>query len=201
MPRSIIVSYHGHDSEFGFKKLNRGKLYGRRLRIVLDPAGEPCERAELTDDGSTLLRVGMTAQGYFDPDQRWIPSRDLVGLDEDGNPVEAIPSTLGRSQTLEGPIAPEEVLDVQVKSVYLLDPVELTDDLREALDSGQLFRFPFNYRTDYHADVGILLANEDGAFALVGNPVESEWCQLAQAGPQDFSDEDDIDADLDFEMF
>ena len=56
---------YGQTSQFDFQKVDRSKLYGKRQRVALDPNGQPCHRGELMADGSTLLRRGMSAQGYF----------------------------------------------------------------------------------------------------------------------------------------
>ena len=85
MAKPIIVSFGGVQSNFDHEKLDRAKLYGRRQRQVLDPEGQRCEKAELTRDGTLLVRSGMTAQGYFDEAGTWIPNGKLVGLDADGS--------------------------------------------------------------------------------------------------------------------
>ena len=70
-----------------------------------------------------------------------------------------------------------------------------------ALDGGKIFRFSFNYRADYRAEVGVLLKNKAGIFALIGVPTESDWCELDQPQPViSFEEEEDSD-DLDFDMF
>ena len=73
--RQIVLSFKGAESAFGFSKLDRSKLYGRRMRQLLDSDGHACSRAALTADGSTLITAGMTAQGYFDDEGRMISTR------------------------------------------------------------------------------------------------------------------------------
>jgi hypothetical protein len=197
MAKPIVLRYKGQEASFDHKKIDRSKLYGRKKRIPLDPEGNPCRRAELTDDGSILLVSGMTAQGYFGEDDRWIPSKELIGITEDGTSLEVVKSTLGVAQELE-PATPEDLLDLEVLSVYQLDPVELPGDLKTELDEGHLFRFPFNYRDDFHAETGILVANQAGLFAVIGNPVPPEWLELETLAPVEDADDSD---DLDFEMF
>lgn len=201
MAKSIVVSLGGVESSFGLEKLDRTKLYGRRERRPLDPEGRRCERAEITRDGSLLVRSGMTAQGYFDEGGAWIPNRDLVGLDRDGNVLPQVPSTLGVVQALEGPIAPEEVLDLAVRTVYVLEPDGLDPALEQQLRAGAAFRFAFNYRADYQAETAVLVANDSGVFALVGRPITPPWASLElPVAPPSF-DTDDDDDELDFEMF
>ena len=166
MAKPIVVSHQGMVSSFQLSKLERQKLYGARRRIPVDGAGEPCSRAALTDDGAVLITAGMTAQGWFDPDGRQVESREIAARDSEGNPLEPVPSTLGEVQQLEGPVPATEVLDLAITAVYGLMPESQAASLQE----GSIWRFSFNYRPDYRAETGYLLANDEGVFALVGVP-------------------------------
>ncbi|MEM6795961.1 MAG: hypothetical protein AAF725_18445 [Acidobacteriota bacterium] len=200
MARSIVALLGEARSSFAFSKVDRSKLYGRRRRIALDPSGSRCERAALTDDGSTILRQGMLAQGYFDDRDRWVPHKELVGLDPDGELLEQRGSTLGEAVELEGPVPASELLTVRVQSVYALESEEIAPDLEARLIAGEIFRLPFVYRTSWEASWAWLLASMDGEFfALVGKAVEPEWC--APHRLPDVQDDDDLDDELDFEMF
>lgn len=199
--KSIVVTFAGTESTFAIEKLDRAKLYGRRERRSLDPEGRRCERAELTRDGALLVRSGMTAQGYFDAGGTWIPNRDLVGLDRDGQPLPQVPSTLGVAQPL-AEASPEDVLDLAVRTVYVLGPEQLDDALADKLRAGAAFRFTFNYRADYQAETAVLVGNESGFFALVGRTAEPSWSTLETVARESFDDrDDDANEELDFEMF
>jgi hypothetical protein len=197
--KPIVVSHEGKTSTFAFSKLDRKKLYAWRRRVVLDRDAQPCIRAELTRDGSMLIRANMTAQGYFTEEGRWVPNADLVGLDEEGQPTDKKPSTLGETQMLEGPVPPEDLLDLAVQAVYVLDSTELDSTLEKAVKSGAIYRFPFNYRTDYHASTAYLVANEEGWFAVVGDATYPTFCGLEEPAVESFETEEGLD--LDFEMF
>lgn len=201
MAKPIILKHAGAVSTFDHSKVDRKKVYGKKVRMSLDPTGEVCASADLPDDGWMLVRRGMAAQGYFDEAGKYLSSRDLKGLDADGSALAPVPSTLGVEQPLEGPIGSEVLLDLKVSSIYALTPLEVSDALSSALDGGKLFRFSFNYRTDYQAEVGVLLKNKVGVFALVGLPVESDWCELDQPQPVIRFDEEEDSDDLDFDMF
>lgn len=200
MARVISVSLDGVESSFGFKAVDRSALYGKRRRVALDRSGEPCSRASLLQDGSMLLRSGMTGQGYFLSDGTFLKQSDLEGFDAEGRPLEKVPSTLGVPQPLEGPLDPSAVLDLRVETVYALDADTVSDDLLARLDAGGVYRFSFNFRDDYRAETAILLANDSGVFALIGIPVAYEWSELRAVAELPAVD-DDIDDDLDFEMF
>jgi len=202
MAKPIIVSLGGVESRFDHEKLDRTKLYGKRQRQVLDPGGARCEKAELTRDGTLLVRTGMTAQGYFDEGGSWIPNSKLVGLGPDGKPLPMIGSTLGEPQKLTGPVDPVEVLDLAVRSVYALNPEGLDPKLEAELKAGKVYKFTLCYRGGYQSETAFLVGNSTGFFALVGSPSETAWLELASvatdAGDAGESDDDD---ELDFEMF
>ena len=119
----------------------------------MDPKGHECQRASLMDDGSLILRSGMTAQGYFTEKDKWVPSKDLIGLDLDGKPIQITPSTLGVATQMEEQVELESLMDLCVDSIYLLEPIDLAEKTESFLESGGVFRFSFNstlLNTDSH---------------------------------------------------
>jgi len=197
MPKGIVVTHNSKVSSFQIEKVERAKIYGVRRRLAVDQKGRTCARAALTDDGQVLLRAGMTAQGWFDTDGRQVDQKDIAAEDENGKPLELIPSTLGVEQRLEGPIAATAVLDLSLTAVYRIAPEQLDESLSKSLADGQFWRFPFNYRPDYRSETGYLVQNADGIFALVGVPAPAEF--LEPQAPPPLGDDDDAN-DLDFEM-
>lgn len=149
-----------------------------------------------------LLRSGMTGQGYFLPDGTYLKQAELEGFAPDGTPVVKVPSTVGVAQPLEGPVSPSEVLDLKVETIYALEPDEVDDGLLTELNAGNVYRFAFNFRDDYRAETGMLLANDSGVFALIGVPVTHEWSSLAVLvdlpAADDTGGDDDDDLDFDF---
>ena len=200
MARNIVVALDGEESSFDFKPVDRAALYGKRRRVALDRDGELCSRASLTEDGSILIKSGMTAQGYFDEAGQTYKLADLVAYGSDGKELPKVASTLGVSQQLRGPISPTELLDTRIGSVYTLSPEALAPALEAKLVGGAIFAFPFNYRDDFGAENAFLLANDNGFFALIGVPLQHEWVSLEELAELPASD-DDSDDELDFEMF
>jgi hypothetical protein len=200
MARNLVLVLDGEQSEFGIKALNREDIYGKRKRVALDADGELCSKASLLDDGSLLLKSGMTAQGYFTADGKSYKQAELVAFDTSGKALEKVPSTLGVAQNLSGPLPAETVLDLRVDSIYQLESEQLGEKLAKSLAAGELYGFSFNYRDDYSAESGVLLSNENGFFALIGKPVEWEWSSLTTVADLPASDVD-ADEELDFEMF
>lgn len=64
----------------------------------------------------------MTAQGYFDAEGRQVESAALGAVDAARQPLSLVPSTLGVPQSVEGPVAPKDALDLALSSVYRLAP-------------------------------------------------------------------------------
>ena len=201
MAKPIILSYGNEESHFNHLKIDRSKLYGKKRRLALDQEGNECQRASLMDDGSLILKSGMTAQGYFTTNDKWVPNKDLIGLDLDGKTLDLKPSTLGVATEMELQEQLEDLADLSVGSIYSLEPIELADETKSLLDSGCVFRFPFNYRADYNEETGYLLKNREGYFALIGTPGTSEWAELEQIAMEDFDETLIEEEDIDFEMF
>ena len=199
MARTIAVALAGKESSFAFKAVERSALYGKRRRVALDANGQPCGRASLLEDGSLILKSGMTGQGYFLDDGSFMKQTDLEGFDASGTPLAKVPSTLGVAQELVGPVDPSVVLDLRVATIYALEPESIDTALKEQLDAGNIYQFAFNFREDYQAETGILLGNENGMFALIGEPVSYQWSALNIVSELPSVDED-TDDDLDFEM-
>jgi hypothetical protein len=199
MAKPIIVTFAGSESLFAISKVERSKLYPTRKRIPMDAQGQPCTRASMTADGTNVLKSGMTAQGYFTPGGRWVPKEELVGINADGSLAELKPSTLGVAQILEGPVSASDLLDLGVVGAYALEPEAANEALLASLQKGDLYRFPFNYGADYNCETAYLLANDEGIFALVGNPATPGWIEEATVFVAE-PEEDTYADELDFEM-
>jgi hypothetical protein len=176
-----VVTFGTEDSSFSFSKVERKKLYVTRRRMALDAEGQTCGRAALTRDGRFLIRPGMTGQGYFTSAGYQVASKELVGLDDEGQALPKLKSTLGAAVALEA------------------DGVDAALDA--ALDAGEVFRFPFRYRDGFDSDIGLLVRNDEGTFALIGRPAPPAWAEPAVMAAPVEDDEDDFDDDLDFDMF
>jgi len=203
MGRGIVVNLNGESSEFEFAKVERDKLYGRKVRLVVDEQGRPCKPALLTRDGSAVAPPGCVAHLYVDDRFEAIERDQLKAVDDQGNPLPLVKSTLGVEQALKGPVDPSRVLDCQVMSVYSLMPTKLGEALKAGLDGGGIYEAPFNYRDDYAAELCFLIKNESGYFALVASPLEYELLarELVAQAPAATGDEDEGGEDeLDFSM-
>jgi hypothetical protein len=199
MAKSIIVAYAGGESSFAISKVDRTKLYPTRKRVPLDAQGQPCTRASMTSDGANVLKSGMTAQGYFTTAGRWVPKEELVGINPDGSLTDLKASTLGVSQMLKGPVSERELLDLEVASIYLLEPETVAETLLASLQQGDLYQFAFNYGTGYSCEIACLLANDEGIFAVVGSQATPAWIEEPTVFVTE-TEEDSSADEFDFEM-
>jgi len=200
LARGIIVNLGGEISEFEIGKVDREKLYGRKVRMVVDDAGGRCEPALLSRDGSCLMPPGSVALLYVDDAFDAVERGELKAVDLEGKPVAPVPSTLGAEQPLTGPVDAARVLDHVTTAVYQLSPTTLGDGLRQRLDAGEIFETTFNYREDFDASPLFLLKNEGGFFALVSAPTHFEFLTKDAAPPPPVAEEASDDEDLDFSM-
>lgn len=199
MARGIVLSLAGEESSFGFSKVEREKLYGKKDRVVVDENGLPCSSAYLTADGIALVPQGGAAYVYVDDRFDTVERSEMKGVDDQGQPLPLVPSTLGVVQPLTGPVPPERLLDHTTTVVYELSAETFGDTLRAALADGKLFETRFNYREDYADAPAFLLQNDSGTFLLVGQPTLFDFVRREALPAADTSDEDEAE-ELDFSM-
>jgi len=200
MAKPLIIQKDNQTTLFDVSLLDRRKLYGSRKRVALDAQGRVCSRASLTGDGALVLASGNTGQGYFTETGAWVERRQMVPINDQGQVTELHPSTLGVPQKVEGPVEALDILKLDVQSIYSLTMLDDELGLKPRLDAGEIFRCPFNYSSGVEVETAFLVANPSGYFAIVGHPVEAEWCAQDQAlmPPADAAFQED---DLDFDMF
>ena len=199
MAKSIILNKNDSTSIFQLKKIERKKLYGYKKRLAVDENNNECKRGSLTEDGQILIKSGMTSQGWFIDGGKQIESDEIGAIDENNNELELIPSTLGINQDLEGPIDPKDLLDLSITNVYSIIPDQISDDLKSSLEKGEIWKFNFNFRSDYRMETAYILKNESGYFAIVGIPFNIKMLIPNEAPPED--EDEDMNDEIDFEMF
>lgn len=200
MAKTINISYKGETAVFGYKPIDRGVLYGKRRRVPFDVEGNECVKASLLEDGSLLIKSGMTAQGYFTPDKVWVPQGDLEAINPDGSTPELFPATVGE-EVAATELSPIDALNIRFGTTYAMEAETLSEGIKKELDSGVILTFPFNPRADYEVETGILVGNDNGYFALIGQMAEYEFVGLASVVSVTEEANSDTSDDLDFEMF
>jgi len=199
MAKTINVVLDGESAVFTYKPIDRGALYGKRRRVPFDANGNECTKASLLNDGSIIIKSGMTAQGYFKPDGVWVAQSDLEAVNSDGSTPEIFPSTVGVETPLEK-IDARVALDLTFENTYMLDPETFPEKLKKSLDAGDIYKFPFNVKDDYNVETAILVGNDNGYFVLIGDFLTYEYAALASVAPIEDEASESAD-DLDFEMF
>lgn len=202
MARAIVLQLDGEESAFGFLKVEREKLYGRKQRVVVDEQGRTCQAAWLTADGSALVPNGGTAHVWADAQWNAAEQDQRVAVGESGDALETRPSTLGVPQEARV-VDARRLLDHVVTTVYQLSPETIGPRLEAALATGAILELPFRYRDGYDEDAMFVLKNDEGVFALVAREagfafLERQQLPLALDGGA--SESDELSDDLDFSM-
>ncbi len=198
--KTINIKYQGESAVFAYRPIDRGALYGKRRRVAFDEKGNECTKASLLLDGSLLIKSGMTAQGYFTPDRVWVPQGELEAINADGTEPQLFPATVGEEVEAKE-IDPRDALEMRFTTTYSLEAEALPAGVKKALDAGTILTFPFNPKADYHVETGILVGNDNGYFALIGEKVEYEFVELTSVLSVSEENSSEDSDDLDFEMF
>lgn len=200
MAKSIALRLGAEASSFGFARLDRDKLYGRKERQIVDQDGRRCASAYLSSDGAALVPSGGLAMLYVDEGFATIERSTLRAVDDQGADVPLVPSTLGVEQELEGPVAPQRLLDHAIHTVYQLQAEALGPQLDADLTAGKIYCAPFNFRDDYQRQMLFLVRNDTGIFALIGSPRGFAFVTREVATTTPADETDDLADDLDFTM-
>lgn len=198
MAREIQLLLDNNLSSFAFKKVSRNDLYGFKKRIPLGSDGQPCVRAQIDEDTGQLIPSGGLEGVYINQNFSNVEKNDLVAKDPNNQTLKKFDSTLGTPQKIE-PISVEDLLSLEVTSVYALTPSSVDSKLETALSQNQCFQFPFNYYSDYNLETGVLIKSGENIFALIGNLCPSEWVE--ENTQPSIIEEIQEEEELDFQMF
>ena len=198
MAREIQLLLDNNLSSFAFKKVSRNDLYGFKKRIPLGNDGQPCVRAQIDEDTGQLIPSGGLEGVYINQNFSNVEKNDLVAKDPNNQTLKKFDSTLGSPQKIE-PISIEDLLSLEVTSVYALTPSSVESKLETALSQNQCFQFPFNYYSDYNLETGVLIKSGENIFALIGNLCPSEWVE--ENTQPSIIEEIQEEEELDFQMF
>lgn len=196
--RALVLRLGDEESRFGITKVDREKLYGKKERVIVDELNRPCQPAWLTADGSALVPTGGTAHVWMD--ERWnaFETEQRRAVDETGQPVAEIASTLDVPQVAVE-VTAERMLEHVTQTVYELDPEALGPSLKAALEAGSIFECPFSYRGGHEAGRAFVLQNDAGLFALLGKPTGFQMLSR-EVLPENPAEDDELEGDLDFSM-
>jgi len=198
MAREIQLLLDNNLSSFAFKKVSRNDLYGFKKRIPLGSDGQPCARAQIDEDTGQLIPSGGLESVYINQNFSNVEKNDLVAKDSNNQILKKFDSTLGAPQKIE-PMSVDDLLSLEVTSVYALTPSSLDSKLETALSQNQCFQFPFNYYADYNLETGVLIKSGENIFALIGNLCPSDWVE--ENTQPSIIEEIQEEEELDFQMF
>lgn len=203
MARALVFQLDGHDFSLSPEKIDRTKLYGSIEVEALDSKERKCQLATLADDGRTIVGSGGSAFATLSPDGLWLEKSQLKPVNPDGVPITPVPSSYAAPVALTKKATIEEYLSHNIKGVYVLRSDGDFAPLVEELKKGTIYSFPYSFRGGLEADVGFLLAGQDGSpFMAVGQPMRVHFVGLEQAAvltEEEASSESEDDA-VDFDM-
>jgi hypothetical protein len=157
-------------------KVERKKLYGWQEKIAFDENGKLCQTAYADNSGAFILPAGGVGQGIFTEEGAWVERSSLAAFNADGSPAELKPSSYGGVINLDTAVPPETFLNYTVTAVYFLGAdVGLVSAVGE-----HIFTFQYCYRDSYETQTAFVLANDTGAFMLVGYDAGFELLEMKQ---------------------
>ena len=123
-----------------------------------------------------------------------LKKNDLVARNSSNQTLKKFDSTLGTPQKIE-PISIDDLLSLEVTSVYALTPSSIDAKLETSLAQNQFFKFSFNYYADYNLETGVLIKSGENIFALIGNHCPTEWVEenTQPSIIEDILDEEELD--------
>ncbi|HMJ09313.1 MAG TPA: hypothetical protein VK468_09935, partial [Pyrinomonadaceae bacterium] len=196
MARELVLSLDGQEFPVNLVKIDREKLYGAIEIEAFDEKGKAATIKVLAPDGKTLIDIGGTALTTVDEKGTSIERSRLLAVDEDGEPIETVPSSFGQPNVLNQ-AETDDYLSQIVKSVYLLQPPPdaSIDYLQDHLSGGQMYSFPFSYRGGLEYDSAFVVGGGRDAFMVIGKPAALQFVRLNQAAVLDSIEETEISGD------
>lgn len=154
-------------------KVDRDKVYGFIEVKVNNNQGNPCTIGSLLDDGKTLVLNGATAIKTVDDSFNELDKKELKVVYQDGKEAVLVPSSY-EGEVILTETSFDDLFNLEVTSVYQLgfEALEHKEEVSAFLASGKILRFIYNYRADYEGADAILIANENGIFALTGRIID-----------------------------
>ena len=201
MARIAEFSINGNSIMAELKKVDRKKIYGWSTIEVFDEDDIKCQLAGLAE-GKIVMPPGSSSTVTLNTKGEIVSKSTLIGVDRDGKKVEKQPSVYDEKVMLQEATI-DEYLSMAVKSVYQLHIEENKEVLLNELNSGKIFYFVFNYRSDYEGDDAFLICNENEVFAVTGMIAEINFIGLEDNEKELISQENESvqDDDMDFAMF
>jgi len=199
MAKEVIFKFQENVVKTSLTKVDRDKVYGWSEIIYTDKSGNICTWATLLNDGETLIGTGGTALKSFNNVGKEISKSDLIAVFDDGTEATLINSVFDMETMLSNEKSIEDLMNLEVKSVYQLEVIENKDVLENWLTKYKVLYLTFNYRTDYEGDDAFILNQGDLFFIITGNIKDFRYVSLQTY--QNLEVETDESEEIDFNMF
>jgi hypothetical protein len=199
MAKEVIFKFQESVVKTSLTKVDRDKVYGWSEIIYTDKSGNICTWATLLNDGETLIGTGGTALKSFNNVGKEISKSDLIAVFDDGTEATLINSVFDVETMLSNEKSIEDLMNLEVKSVYQLEVIENKDVLENWLTKYKVLYLTFNYRTDYEGDDAFILNQGDLFFIITGNIKDFRYVSLQTY--QNLEVETDESEEIDFNMF
>jgi hypothetical protein len=199
MAKEVIFKFQENVVKTSLTKVDRDKVYGWSEIIYTDKSGNICTWATLINDGDTLRGTGGTSLKSFNNVGKEISKSDLIAVFDDGTEATLINSVFDVETMLSNEKSIEDLMNLEVKSVYQLEVIENKDVLENWLTKYKVLYLTFNYRTDYEGDDAFILNQGDLFFIITGNIKDFRYVSLQTY--QNLEVETDESEEIDFNMF
>lgn len=199
MPKEVVLNFQGNLVKTNLTKVDRNKVYGWSEEVYTDKNGHVCTWATLLNDGVTYISSGGTALKTFNNIGKEVNKSELVAVYDNGELANLISSVFDAESTLSNDKTIEDLMNLDVKSVYQLEVLENKDLLKTWLSQFKVLYLPFNYRTDYESDDAFILNQGELFFIITGKIKDFTYATL-QNTPDLELDSDESD-EIDFNMF
>jgi len=198
-----VFQLDGREHSVSPEKIDRTKLYGAIDVEALDSKNRKCQLATLADDGRTIVGAGGSSFATLSPDGLWMEKTELKAVDTEGKHIMPVASSYSAPIPLTKKATIDEYLAHNIKGVYVVRSEGDVSALVDELKKGVIYSFPYSFRGGLEADVGFLLAGQDGtAFMAIGQPTRIHFVGLEQASvlteeeTETTADDDSVDFDM-----
>lgn len=199
MARTLTVNLNSCSFTIDPVKVDRSKLYGSIELRVTTPDGAACHVAGINGDGITVVDTGCTKSGMITEDGLWMERDELRAIHADGEEAQPVESSFNSEIALDRKASIEDLLSINVNSVYQLSGLDAVNLATAIGDS--IYTFPFSYRGGFEISKAFLLASDSALFLITGTEASLEYIGIDQSGVLDDDTDDNEFADeLDFSM-
>jgi hypothetical protein len=200
MAKDAEFKIDGLSFKANLTKVDRDKVYGWVETQHLDSKGNLCTWATILTDGKTMVATGGTALKVLNTIGDEVSKSELVAKRIDGTDAELQKSIYEQPSELNTSYSIDDLLRLEVKSVYQLVVSEGTEVIRDALKRHEVLYLKFNYRTDYEADDAFLISQGEHFFILTGILQDFQYALPDKPAAVEI-EETESSSEIDFNLF